>query len=51
MDRPRHEGGCDRCEEQAVGFNDDGEFLCEDCLFEEACTAMVAPEVDDDDDE
>ena len=27
---------CKRCEEPGVGFNDDGDFLCEDCMFEEA---------------
>lgn len=25
---------CEQCDENGVGFNDDGEFLCEDCLFE-----------------
>ena len=28
-------GKCERCSEPAIGFNDDGEALCEDCLFEE----------------
>lgn len=26
---------CSKCEERGIGFNDDGVFLCEDCLFEE----------------
>lgn len=26
---------CEKCEEPGIGFNDDGEFLCEDCAFEE----------------
>lgn len=30
---------CERraCKSHAVVFNDDGEALCEDCAFEEAC--------------
>ena len=28
-------GECDRCHEQAIGFNDYGEALCEDCMFED----------------
>lgn len=28
-------GECERCSEQAVGFNDYGEALCEDCMFED----------------
>lgn len=29
-------GKCEsrNCEEAAIGFNDDGEALCEDCMFE-----------------
>lgn len=27
--------GCDRCSEEGIGFDDDGTFLCEDCLFEQ----------------
>lgn len=30
------EGQCDRCSEPGIGYNDDGVFLCEDCIFEEA---------------
>lgn len=30
---------CDLCEERAVGFNDDGEPLCEDCIL----TAIEEP--------
>ena len=25
---------CSKCTERGIGFNDDGEFLCEDCLFD-----------------
>jgi hypothetical protein len=25
---------CEQCDEPGVGYNDDGEFLCEDCMFE-----------------
>lgn len=28
---------CERCDQEGIGFNDDGAFLCEDCLFEEQC--------------
>lgn len=30
------EGRCEHrgCSEQGVGFNDDGEWLCEDCLLD-----------------
>lgn len=28
---------CDQCDEPGVGFNEDGDFLCEDCLFDERC--------------
>ena len=37
---------CERCNEPGVAFNDDGEFLCEDCLFEEMCE--YNPEWEDD---
>lgn len=32
-------GCCQRngCRQTAVAFNDDGEAVCEDCLFQEAC--------------
>lgn len=36
FDPPRNKWECRRCREPAVGYNDNGEFLCEDCLFEEA---------------
>jgi hypothetical protein len=26
---------CCRCRENGVGFNDDGDFLCEDCIADE----------------
>lgn len=25
---------CEKCSEKGIGFNDDGEWLCEDCMFE-----------------
>lgn len=25
---------CEQCGDAGIGFTDDGEFLCEDCLFE-----------------
>lgn len=25
---------CEKCTEPGVGFSEDGEFLCEDCIFE-----------------
>jgi hypothetical protein len=37
---------CERCSEDGVGYNEDGEFLCGDCLFEEQCEAN--PEWEDD---
>lgn len=30
-----NEGKCARCSEDGVGYNDDGDMLCEDCMFEE----------------
>jgi hypothetical protein len=27
-------GKCEQCDELAIGFTDDGEALCEDCMFE-----------------
>ncbi len=30
---------CERCSEDGIGHNEDGVFLCEDCLFEEQCQA------------
>ncbi len=24
---------CEKCDQRGVGWTDDGEFLCEDCLF------------------
>ena len=34
--------GCDMrgCKEPAVGFDDNGRALCEDCLFEWACSRL-----------
>jgi hypothetical protein len=31
---------CEQCEEPAVVCNEDGEALCEDCIFEQTCDAM-----------
>lgn len=31
------------CEEPAIGFNDDGEALCEDCMFEWVSNYGSAP--------
>lgn len=28
---------CEKCSEMGIGFNDDGEWLCEDCHFEDLC--------------
>lgn len=28
---------CERCPEPGIACNDDGHWLCEDCLFEEQC--------------
>lgn len=33
---PRYKGECKHCQEPGIGYNDDGELLCEDCLFDEA---------------
>lgn len=32
---------CDRCDEPGVGYNEDGDFLCEDCMFEEFVEATT----------
>lgn len=40
MSAPRL-GQCDRCAEPAVCFNDDGEALCEDCLFSDAIDESI----------
>lgn len=31
------DGKCERCIEPGVAYNEDGVWLCEDCLFEEQC--------------
>lgn len=28
---------CEKCQEPGIGFNDDGEWLCEDCHFDDLC--------------
>lgn len=33
-------GECEKCSDEAIGYNDDGELLCEDCFFEKACEEM-----------
>ncbi len=40
-------GKCERCPETAVGYTDDGEALCEDCLFEHTCEELFDDERDD----
>jgi hypothetical protein len=40
---------CEKCSAPGVGFNDDGEFLCEDCLFEHACDALTTDPSDNGD--
>jgi hypothetical protein len=35
---------CDKCGYPAVAYNEDGNFLCEDCLFEEQCWKDFPPE-------
>lgn len=37
---------CERCSEPGIAYNDDGDWLCEDCLFEEQIEAN--PEFEDD---
>lgn len=27
---------CEQCDQIGVGFNEDGEYLCEECMFEAA---------------
>ena len=44
-------GKCDQCEEDAIGFSDEGVALCEDCLFEEALGKMAYELRDRDDQE
>ena len=39
-------GKCEKCGDQAVGFNDDGDLLCEDCIFEQACEELFGGEED-----
>lgn len=30
---------CDRCDQPGVGYNEDGDFLCEDCIADELIDA------------
>ena len=32
---------CDLCPDNAVGFNEDGDALCEDCMIEWQCRAFA----------
>lgn len=43
---PRRLGECEHrgCSEEAIGFNDDGEALCEDHLFEWATWFSAEPD-------
>ena len=27
---------CEKCDQDGIGHTDDGDFLCEDCLFEQS---------------
>lgn len=40
---------CEKCDEPGVGYNDDGRWLCEDCLFEWACEEVMPDVVGDED--
>lgn len=31
---------CEKCGDQAVAVSEDGEALCEDCIFKQACEEM-----------
>ncbi|WP_277810666.1 hypothetical protein [Chromohalobacter canadensis] len=37
-------GECEKCGDQAIGFNDDGDLLCEDCIFEQTCEELFGDE-------
>lgn len=39
-------GQCDRCAETAIGYTDDGDALCEDCMFMEMMDDMNVGERD-----
>lgn len=41
MDPDEFNVECDNCNERGVGFNDEGEWLCEDCMFEWACEEVM----------
>ncbi len=36
-----NEGKCSRCSEDGVGYNDHGDMLCEDCMFDEVIEEMM----------
>jgi hypothetical protein len=38
---PHNKWECKRCREPGVAWNDDGEFLCEDCMLDEAIDQMM----------
>lgn len=40
-----HQATCNNrgCQEQGVGYTDDGLFLCEDCMFEEMTRCASCP--------
>jgi hypothetical protein len=40
-------GECEKCTDEAIGFNDDGEALCSDCLFEQTCEELFSDEWED----
>lgn len=33
-------GECEKCGDSAAGYTDDGELMCEDCLFEHTCEEL-----------
>lgn len=35
-----HLGQCERCDEMAVAASENGDLLCEDCLFEQTCEEL-----------
>lgn len=39
-------GECEKCSETAIGFNDDGDALCSDCLFETTCDELFGEDDD-----
>lgn len=42
-------GQCEQCEEPAIFVSEDGEALCEDCIFEQACEELFGDPFEGDD--